>query len=99
MPLNLGAPSVRLLNSATCLGNFLIGDRENLGAMPLALLPFTKAKILNKKLVFWPDKLIKVSALGERQKAGGSADDDQAHLRENRWQNQAFGRRGDLSLL
>jgi hypothetical protein len=57
--------------------------------MPLALLPFTKAKILNKKLVFWPDKLIKVS-VSESAKKPGSADDDQAHLRENRWQNQAF---------
>ena len=44
MPLNLGAPSVRLLDSATCLGNFLIGDRENLGAMPLALLLLRRQK-------------------------------------------------------
>jgi hypothetical protein len=38
--------------------------------MPLALLPFTKAKILNKKLVFWPDKLIKVSVSESAEKPG-----------------------------
>ena len=47
-----------------------MGDRETLEAMPLALLPFTKAKILNKKLVFWPDKLIKVSVSESVKKPG-----------------------------